>query len=110
MVSPERSRLARGAMRLAHTLRRFVPKAVAPALAERYTLANAPLATDLRIIACGALQQDQRDWLQAYGVQPGDCVRVLQRRPVTIVQAGQDELALEPTIAQAVQVEAIAGS
>jgi Fe2+ transport system protein FeoA len=109
MVSPEHSHLARASIRLARALRRLVPRAAAQATEGPYTLADAPVATDLRIVACSTLEQEHRDWLQAYGVQPGHCVRVLQHRPVTIIQAGQDELALERPIAQAVQVEAIAG-
>jgi Fe2+ transport system protein FeoA len=107
MASPERSSLARGVMRLARTLRHLLPSNVAAPLNRRHTLADAPVGVDLQIISCSTLAREHHDWLQAYGVQPGHCVRVLQHRPVTIVQVAQVELALESAIAQAVQVEAI---
>jgi len=110
MVSPQHSHVARGVMRLARALRRLLPSAVAAPPDGRHTLADAPVDVDLRIISCGRLAQEHHDWLQAYGVQPGHCVRVLQHRPVTIVQVAQDELAMEPAIAQAVQVEVFVAS
>ncbi len=107
MASPERSSLARGVMRLARALRQLLASNGAVPLNGRLTLADAPVCVELHIISCSRLAREHHDWLQAYGVQPGHCVRVLQHWPITIVQVAQDELALEAAIAQAVQVEAI---
>jgi hypothetical protein len=107
MVSPDHSYVARGALRFARALRRLLPSVGAAPLDGRHTLADAPVGIDLRIIACSRLAPEHHDWLQTYGVQPGHCVRVLQHLPITIIQVAQDELAMEPAIAQAVLVESI---
>lgn len=43
--------------------------------------------------------------LQAYGLVDGHAVRVIQHSPVTVVQVDHTELALEKSLASAVQVE-----
>jgi Fe2+ transport system protein FeoA len=45
--------------------------------------------------------------LQAYGLAPGHCVRILQHSPVTIVQIEHTELALEGGLARQVEVEGV---
>jgi Fe2+ transport system protein FeoA len=47
----------------------------------------------------------RRQQLQAYGLSPGHCVRVMQHSPVTIIQAGHTELAMESDLAQSIIVE-----
>jgi Fe2+ transport system protein FeoA len=108
IVAPERSQLARAAVRWLRLLRRRPPQPTRHDPPAQQTLADAPLDVDVRIVACSALGQDQLAWLQAYGVEPGQCVRVRQHRPVTIVQVERAELAFERAIAQAVQIELIA--
>ena len=51
------------------------------------------------------LSSERRSCLQAYGLMPGYCVRILQHTPVTIVQVENLELALEDGLARQVQVE-----
>jgi Fe2+ transport system protein FeoA len=58
-----------------------------------------------RVATLEALPADQRERLQAYGLVPGQWVRVVQHAPVTVVQVEQTELALEAQIARGVQVE-----
>jgi Fe2+ transport system protein FeoA len=51
------------------------------------------------------MPRERRAHLQAYGLVPGHCVRILQHSPVTIVQIEHMELALEGGLARQVQVE-----
>jgi Fe2+ transport system protein FeoA len=104
VINPERTRLAGALIRLSRVLRQHIPTAASLSNGQ-CSLADAPVGIDLRIIARDGLAQEYSAWLQAYGVQPGHSVRVLQQRPVTVVRAGQDELALEPAIAQMVRVQ-----
>jgi Fe2+ transport system protein FeoA len=53
------------------------------------------------------LPADQKARLQAYGLTPGQEVRVLQHNPVTIVVIEHLELALENEIARSVTVTAV---
>jgi len=48
---------------------------------------------------CRELPADRLAHLQAYGLAPGYWVRVLQHRPVTVVQVEHTELALETELA-----------
>lgn len=50
------------------------------------------------------LSPERRAQLQAYGLAPGYCLRVLQHHPVTVVQIEHTELALEPGLAEQVCV------
>lgn len=43
--------------------------------------------------------------LQAYGIIPGNILRVQQKKPVTIVQVEHTEIALETELAEAIYVE-----
>lgn len=47
---------------------------------------------------------EQRAHLLAYGVIPGNIIRVIQQSPVTILEVDQLELALEKTIASSIKV------
>lgn len=109
VINPERTRLAGAVLRLTRALRQHIPAAKSLASGP-HSLADAPVGIDLRIIACDGLAQEYSAWLQAYGVQPGHSIRVLQQQPVTVVRAGQDELALEPAIAQMIQVQVYGAS
>ena len=51
------------------------------------------------------LSDKQISQLQAYGLVPGHCVRILQHSPVTIVKIEHLELALENGLARQVKVE-----
>jgi Fe2+ transport system protein FeoA len=49
----------------------------------------------------------RRQQLFAYGLQTAREVRVLQQQPVTVVQVGETELALEAELARAVLVDSL---
>ena len=53
-----------------------------------------------------AISPDRRAHLQAYGVVPGRCVKIIQHFPVTVIQVEQTELALETELAGKIEVEA----
>lgn len=55
------------------------------------------------------LQPPYRGHLQAYGLLPGRCIRVISQNPVTIIQVEQMELAFEKSIAESILVEAVNG-
>ena len=70
------------------------------------TLADAPVGCRVCVRGFSSgLSSERRDCLQAYGLVPGYCVRILQHFPVTIVQVENMELALEDNLARYVQVE-----
>jgi Fe2+ transport system protein FeoA len=69
------------------------------------TLADAKPGRCLRVRGfLPGLSTERRTHLQAYGVVPGHCVRVLQHSPVTVVQIEYTELALENDMARLIQV------
>ncbi|HEX2981715.1 MAG TPA: FeoA family protein [Anaerolineaceae bacterium] len=51
------------------------------------------------------MPRGQRESLQVYGIIPGQRVRVVQQRPVTVVEVEQTELAFEGEIARWVIVQ-----
>jgi len=51
------------------------------------------------------MPETRRTQLMAYGLLPGQKVRVCQQLPVTVIQIAFTELALEGELAEAVQVE-----
>ncbi len=52
-----------------------------------------------------SLSANRKAHLQAYGIIPGNTLRVQQKRPVTIVQVEHTEIALEAELAAAIYVE-----
>jgi Fe2+ transport system protein FeoA len=52
-----------------------------------------------------SLSAVQVENLQAYGLAPGHLLKVLQHAPVTVIQIGNTELALEAELASQVKVE-----
>lgn len=70
------------------------------------TLADLPVGSCRRVAGFyPALSAERRAQLRAYGLLPGSCVHVLQQQPVTVVQIGHTELALEADLASQVCVE-----
>lgn len=69
------------------------------------TLANVPPGTRVEIKGFRPLDTSRRQQLQAYGLSPGHAVQVIQHSPVTIIQAGHTELAMETDLAQSILVE-----
>jgi len=64
------------------------------------TLRDAPVGALVRILyLTPGLTAGQTSHLLAYGLLPGSCVRVLQQKPVTVVQVEHLELALEHNLA-----------
>jgi Fe2+ transport system protein FeoA len=57
-----------------------------------------------------SITTDRKAHLQAYGIIPGNSVRVVQHSPVTVIQVDHTELALENSLARMVQVELIESS
>jgi Fe2+ transport system protein FeoA len=52
-----------------------------------------------------AIDPVQREQLAAYGLAPGRRLRVLQHRPLTVVQVEHTELALEAAVAREIWIE-----
>lgn len=64
------------------------------------SLRDAPVGANVRILYFApGLTAGQTSHLLAYGLLPGSCVRVLQQKPVTVVQVEHLELALEHNLA-----------
>lgn len=72
---------------------------------QRLALADAPVECRLCVLGFEDLPPTYHQHLQAYGLMPGQVIRVLQHRPVTVVQVDQLELALEAEIARRVWVD-----
>jgi Fe2+ transport system protein FeoA len=53
-----------------------------------------------------AIDPVQREQLAAYGLEPGRRLRVLQQRPLTVVQVEHTELALEAAVAREIWIAA----
>lgn len=107
MVAPEQSRLVQRTRTLGRTLRRLMTRTTTSVATAAHTLADAAPNQLVRIQTLKELAPEQCDRLQAYGVQPGQVVRVREQHPITIIQVEHLELAMEPTIARAVEIEAI---
>jgi Fe2+ transport system protein FeoA len=71
------------------------------------TLADVPPGWRARIRAMQQVSGRRRQQLFAYGLQTAREVRVLQQQPVTVVQVGETELALEAELARAVLVDSL---
>ena len=78
-----------------------------PRAGVELTLADVPPGSCMRVLGfLPGLSANRKAQLQAYGMTPGHCVRVLQHSPVTVVQVEHTELALEGDLARQVRVEA----
>jgi Fe2+ transport system protein FeoA len=85
--------------------RRFQPMPTSPCLTGGSLAATAKGGlTTIRGFAA-ALSAEQRTHLQAYGLLPGVTVRVMQQRPVTVIQLDQLEVALDSVLAAGVLVQ-----
>ncbi|HSB88527.1 MAG TPA: FeoA domain-containing protein [Anaerolineales bacterium] len=71
------------------------------------TLADVPPGWRARIGAMQQISASRRQQLCAYGLQTAREVRVLQQQPVTVVQVGETELALEAELARSVLVDSL---
>jgi len=65
---------------------------------------------EVKIREMKGLQSPYRGHLQAYGLLPGRCIRVISQNPVTIIQVEQMELAFEKSVAEGILVEPVNGS
>ncbi len=73
------------------------------------TLAEIPPGNGSRVVGFhGAIPKERLSQLQAYGLIPGKDVRVLQSRPVMVVEVDHTELAMEPDLASKIRVTRIA--
>lgn len=69
------------------------------------TLADVPVGGDAWVVKfCERIARTRRDQLQAYGLSPGQKVRIEQHFPVTIVQIEHIEIALERSLAELILV------
>ncbi|MEJ2601562.1 MAG: FeoA family protein [Anaerolineales bacterium] len=69
------------------------------------TLADVPVGGDAWVVKfCERIPRARRDQLQAYGLSPGQRVRIEQHFPVTIVQIEHIEIALERSLAELIFV------
>lgn len=75
----------------------------------RCRLSNLAVGGEARLLEVGAaIEHRQREQLAAYGLNGGCRLRVMQQRPLTVIQADHLELALETAVAREIWVEAIA--
>ncbi len=63
--------------------------------------------SEVKIRGIERLNLPYRGHLQAYGLLPGRCIRVITQEPVTIIQVEQMELAFEKSIAEGILVEPV---
>ena len=72
----------------------------------RLPLAFIPPGQGVRLVALGGeIDAGQREQLTAYGLGPGQPLRVLQQRPMTVILTDEIELALEHSVARHIWVE-----
>ncbi len=74
-------------------------------LKKKTTLLEIPPGSQAQVVDFYDLSAVQVENLQAYGLAPGHQLQVLQHSPVTVIQIGNTELALEAEIARQVEVE-----
>ena len=74
-------------------------------LQKRTTLLEVPPGSRAQVVDINGLSAIQVENLQAYGLAPGHWIQVLQHTPVTVIQIGNTELALEAELAGQVEVE-----
>jgi Fe2+ transport system protein FeoA len=75
--------------------------------ARQCALADVPLAGWARVLDVSGLAATQGEQLHGYGILPGCVLRIIQRTPVTVVQIGHTELAIETELARAIRVNAL---
>ncbi|MFA5627011.1 MAG: FeoA family protein [Thiohalomonadaceae bacterium] len=69
-------------------------------------LSNIPAHSDARVVGFAAdIEEGLRERLLAYGLIPGQIVRVMAQRPLTLLQIDYTELALEKELAACVLVK-----
>lgn len=77
-----------------------------PAGTTLHLLSGQPPGTTTRLVGyLPSMPPERRAQLMAYGLLPGQLLRVLQHNPVTIIQVELTELALETELAKAMLVE-----
>ena len=108
-IDPARSKLGRLAQfLLAPKVRAESPSHPGqdtPLCTPLLTLAQVPVGAAVRVVSLESGLGAKVLQLQAYGLAPGRLIRVVQQRPVTVVQADHTELALEADLAAGVLVE-----
>jgi Fe2+ transport system protein FeoA len=69
------------------------------------TLLEVPPGSRAQVVDINGLSAVQVENLQAFGLVKGHWLQVLQHAPVTVIQIGNTELALEADLARQVEVE-----
>jgi len=84
----------------------FKNKAAVPSTGAHFNgrLDRAQVGARVVVLDFDSIAPDQKAHLQAYGLAPGREIRVLQQRPVTVVQIEYTELAFEKDIAKQILV------
>lgn len=98
-INPDQSKLV-------HMFAVLFPKKTTEVPPTNKTLADVKPGEETKVIGFApTLSQARLAHLQAYGLVPGYPVRVVQHKPVTVVQVDYVELALEEELARGVWVE-----
>ncbi len=72
---------------------------------QELTLAEVPVGCEAEVVGFNPhIPSNRRDHLQAYGVRPGQCLKVVQHSPVTVVRVEHTELALETSLAREIRM------
>ncbi len=109
VINPDGSLIARWLNRkftgLFHRRGASQPAQIAPS-----TLATCPQNAEMRVQGfADGFSRQRRAHLEAYGVDEGAVVRVLQHKPVTVLQVDNLEVALERELAGQILVEPAEG-
>jgi Fe2+ transport system protein FeoA len=79
---------------------------ICPKKRVEITLADVSPGMSAKIIGfCDKLPKERCSHLRAYGLVPGNMIKVLQHSPVTVVQIDHTELAMEMELACEIKVE-----
>jgi Fe2+ transport system protein FeoA len=68
-------------------------------------MSEMPPGSLARVFAFEHLGKSQIENLQAFGLSPGQWVRVLQQAPETVIEVGNIELAIEEELARKIRMD-----
>lgn len=86
--------------------KRTAPNGGVPRSAGGRSLHDAPTETVVTVRGFKpGLSPERRAHLQAYGLIPGRCAKIIQHLPVLVVQVDHCELALEADLACLIEIE-----
>ncbi|HEU4355615.1 MAG TPA: FeoA family protein [Actinomycetota bacterium] len=91
-----------GSPRRGKTRRTVTP--IAAPIRETIPLSHVLPGREVRIVALREMSGPRVSRLGAFGLVPGSCVEVVQRRPTPVVRVGETELALGVEILELIEV------